>query len=675
VGSRRRLLLERGLLLDAFLTRGKLGVFEYPVAPQPTPKSQQKALAAAAKKSATAAAAAATAATAASASAGATDRTGGAGVAGGGESFAASTVLDAEVPGEANFADRAVWGSFALDEVSVFVEPGHGVMGICCAVSGDGPGSTELLPKGGVLEPHGRPTGKLLTFKLQHPYEHVSSVTLLVGSSVIEAIQFHTSAPDGSHVRDSPLLGRTFSTDAQRVVLAGRSPRDMVVGFRGRASPHRLTALGLQVRSVSSPRTVFSCSWTPASDIANACLANHSFVRAEAKAARLAILQDELSGGGGGGGGGGAAAASSGSGKAQVGGVKEARRLAIEAGRKAEKDALWGTWEPYAPRPPSKPKVLTAEEAALAAAAAAVAAAAPPPSAAAAAAAAEAAEKCKWGPGGKLGALRTGDEEEVQVAEFMAVLRMRTVDVTSAQARTEALARRMWNGKACGPRSGNLQALRRLRVIGGLCGWYFRSLSFSLAEDAQVPPEVPETLAKRGRRFGAAAKHLRYQSETLHTKALVEAGKPRTWATSGMRTPQDRALEAALRARIAQTHAKAASLLRQAEAYEEEAEGYAGRAQALRPALPTCLSAHMYYHKRLGLARTQRKMEQEFGRDFFTATLNSVASGSSKATLSKMQLAKLVDAMELTPDPGLGVPGVGSVAPRLTGAFAPSGLW
>lgn len=320
-------------------------------------------------------------------------------------------------------------------------------------------------------------------------------------------------------------------------------------------------------------------------------------------------------------------------------------------------------------------RIVRARRARVAAAAAAVAAAAPPPSAAAAAAAAEAAEKCKWGPGGKLGALRTGDEEEVQVAEFMAVLRMRTVDVTSAQARTEALARRMWNGKACGPRSGNLQALRRLRVIGGLCGWYFRSLSFSLAEDAQVPPEVPETLAKRGRRFGAAAKHLRYQSETLHTKALVEAGKPRTWATSGMRTPQDRALEAALRARIAQTHAKAASLLRQAEAYEEEAEGYAGRAQALRPALPTCLSAHMYYHKRLGLARTQRKMEQEFGRDFFTATLNSVASGSSKATLSKMQLAKLVDAMELTPDPGLGVPGVGSVAPRLTGAFAPSGLW
>jgi hypothetical protein len=41
----------------------------------------------------------------------------------------------------------------------------------------------------------------------------------------------------------------------------------MVVGFCGRTKDNietpRLTALGLLMREVTSPRTVLSCSWTP----------------------------------------------------------------------------------------------------------------------------------------------------------------------------------------------------------------------------------------------------------------------------------------------------------------------------------------------------------------------------------------------------------------------------
>jgi hypothetical protein len=42
------------------------------------------------------------------------------------------------------------------------------------------------------------------------------------------------------------------------------------------------------------------------------------------------------------------------------------------------------------------------------------------------------------------------------------------------------------------------------------------------------------------------------------------------------------------------------------------------RVAPLRPSLPSTLASHMYYKTRLDLARTQRRMEKEFGRDFFT---------------------------------------------------------
>lgn len=55
-----------------------------------------------------------------------------------------------------------------------------------------------------------------------------------------------------------------------------------------------------------------------------------------------------------------------------------------------------------------------------------------------------------------------------------------------------------------------------------------------------------------------------------------------------------------------------------ADKYEEEGRGFMSRAAPLRPRLPSTLASHLYYKTRLDLARTQRRMENEFGRDFFT---------------------------------------------------------
>ena len=85
-------------------------------------------------------------------------------------------------------------------------------------------------------------------------------------------------------------------------------------------------------------------------------------------------------------------------------------------------------------------------------------------------------------------------------------------------------------------------------------------------------------------------------------------------------------------------------------------EGYAAAAVALRPQLRNTLAAHAYYRKRLELARTQRRMEAEFGRQYFTATLNAVAAGKASSVVTRQQLAALAHAVEPLP-PGLGAPG------------------
>jgi hypothetical protein len=90
------------------------------------------------------------------------------------------------------------------------------------------------------------------------------------------------------------------------------------------------------------------------------------------------------------------------------------------------------------------------------------------------------------------------------------------------------------------------------------------------------------------------------------------------------------------------------------ERYQQEGEKYLARAFNLRPALPSRVAAHMYYKSRLELARTQHKMEEEFGRDYFTKTLNSVAlHTNSNARLTKEQLQRLVEAIDLEPEPTL----------------------
>jgi hypothetical protein len=351
------------------------------------------------------------------------------------------------------------------------------------------------------------------------------------------------------------------------------------------------------MREITSPRTVFSCSWTPSlvSDTTQT-LATHAQVLALAKTAKLAQMQDEAFGGGG-------------SNRRRhstiadmtPGGAKEQWRVAIEKGAQAEIDALRGDWESYTPT----------------------------------------------------GALRTDEEEKVQVAEFMALLRMRTGDVGSALVRSENLARRMWSGNVCSVHTP-FHSLRKLSVITGISRWYFNSLAFSLTKEVKTKSNVPDTLEARGKEYVNAAQELRLNSDKLRAKALAADAEPRAWATEGMRTPQDRDKEAKFMAQLNEWHKEVDELKAKSERYQEEGEGYLARAFALRPALPSRVAAHMYYKSRLELARTQRKMEEEFGRDYFTKTLNSVAlHGSSKARLSKEQLRRLIEAIDLEPEPTL----------------------
>jgi hypothetical protein len=150
----RRVALERVLLLDAFINRGKLGFRDYMIGAQPAPHQISEI---SGNKSVMSSSSSASML-----------------------SSSDNTQASAIVAGEDNFIDKTVWGGFQVAEVNVFSDPGQGIFGISTAVAGDGNGTTELLPKGGVMHPHGQPQGKLLSFKLRHPYEHISEVTLFI---------------------------------------------------------------------------------------------------------------------------------------------------------------------------------------------------------------------------------------------------------------------------------------------------------------------------------------------------------------------------------------------------------------------------------------------------------------------------------------------------------------
>ena len=92
---------------------------------------------------------------------------------------------------------------------------------------GDGHGQSVLLPPQGVLGPHGKSASKMASFKLEHPYESITKVTLVIGV-VIEGVVFHTSGPDGAPLRQSAMLGHPFSGDTHRLELAAHRPTDMV---------------------------------------------------------------------------------------------------------------------------------------------------------------------------------------------------------------------------------------------------------------------------------------------------------------------------------------------------------------------------------------------------------------------------------------------------------------
>jgi len=84
--------------------------------------------------------------------------------------------------------------------------------------------------------------------------------------------------------------------------------------------------------------------------------------------------------------------------------------------------------------------------------------------------------------------------QQIQVAEFMAVLRMRSVDVSAAAARSEAFVRRMWSGTVCDKHHTDTHKLRTLGLITSLGRWLFRALCFSLAPDPPCPPDIPDRL-------------------------------------------------------------------------------------------------------------------------------------------------------------------------------------
>ena len=305
-----------------------------------------------------------------------------------------------------------------------------------------------MLPSQGVLQPHGATASKIATFKLEHPYESITKVTLVIGV-VIEALVIHTSGPDGQPMRRSPVMGHPFSGDTHRIDLAAHRPTDMVVGFVGRCNRHRLTGLGLIVRHTVE-RNVFSCAWTPDPEVASAALAEHFAVRDAAKTAKMRLGLTDGSGGG------------SGVGASAAGGRRSSKRgpVLTSEEREAYQEAI--------------------EEAKVSA---------------------KKAEKGEWE------VPRTEEEEEAHISEFMSILRMRQIDVGSAVDRAEKLARRLWTSRVLSM-DATLTPLRKLNVIIGVCRWYFNALAYSLAPEP-VDRSEPDRLTHKGQKRKAEARRLK----------------------------------------------------------------------------------------------------------------------------------------------------------------------
>ena len=86
-------------------------------------------------------------------------------------------------------------------------------------------------------------------------------------------------------------------------------------------------------------------------------------------------------------------------------------------------------------------------------------------------------------------------------------------------------------------------------------------------------------------------------------------------------------LEANFQEALRQQRGAAEEAKRRAERYDEEGDAYVARAKAMLPQLAMSVGSLRYYFDRLELSRTQHKMEDEFGRDYFTSTLNGSGNG------------------------------------------------
>ena len=86
-------------------------------------------------------------------------------------------------------------------------------------------------------------------------------------------------------------------------------------------------------------------------------------------------------------------------------------------------------------------------------------------------------------------------------------------------------------------------------------------------------------------------------------------------------------LEAEFQEALRQQRAAAEEAKRRAERYDEEGDAYVARAKAMLPQLAMSVGSLRYYFDRLELSRTQHKMEDEFGRDYFTSTLRPKNGG------------------------------------------------
>ena len=428
--------------------------------------------------------------------------------------------IPAVIANETRFQDITIWGGYAISEVNVFYELSQGIMGVTAtakvcrycltclmpfsnkkfhnidnsitlylytsppSLKGDGTCQTLFLPPHGVIAPHGGTSSKMATFKLEHPYESITGMTLVIGVA-IEAIKFYTSGPDGQSMRQSPLLGQPFSGDTKKVHLNARRRTDMMVGFVGRQNRHRLTALGLIMRNVMN-RNIFSCAWTPMPAIANSILQEHSAILERAGSAKIALERTEQS-----------------KGNSEKNLERELFCEAIEQGRIAERNAENGNWIISLKKDPWKYDFDLLDVTARDTATPLIAT-----------------------PDGvysnkqknasiydNIGSSGRGDEksktvkENKDVIEFMALLRMREIDVGSAVDRAELLARRLWTSRILSL-DKSLAPLRKLKVIIGLSRWLFNALAYSLAPEP-VDRTEPDRLIQKGQLLIKEARILR----------------------------------------------------------------------------------------------------------------------------------------------------------------------